>query len=59
MHYIPVHLQPYYKNFGFKKGDFPVAENYYNRCLSLPMYPALTDAEQNYVIQTIKDFLIK
>src|ERR1035437_6426931 len=41
VHYIPVHLMPYYKNFGFKKGDFPIAEEYYERCLSLPMYPTL------------------
>lgn len=56
VHYIPVHLQPYYKQFGWKKGDFPLAENYYERCLSLPMYPSLTDAEQDYVIEKIIKF---
>ena len=56
VHYIPVHLQPYYKSLGSKKGDFPLAENYYDECLSLPMYPTLTDEEQNFVIQTIFDF---
>ncbi|KPL16474.1 MAG: UDP-4-amino-4,6-dideoxy-N-acetyl-beta-L-altrosamine transaminase [Bacteroides sp. SM23_62] len=50
VHYIPVHLQPFYKKLGWKAGDFPVAESYYNRCLSLPMYPSLSDEEQQYVI---------
>lgn len=56
VHYIPVHLMPYYKQFGWKQGDLPVAENYYRRCLSLPMYPTLTYSEQDYVISTIKSF---
>ena len=51
VHYIPVHMQPFYKKMGWKKGDFPVVESYYNRCLSLPMYPSLTDEEQEYVIE--------
>ena len=54
VHYIPVHLMPYYKQMGFKKGDFPHAESYYERCLSLPMYPTLTDDEQQYVIENIR-----
>lgn len=54
VHYIPVHLMPYYKQMGFKKGDFPHAESYYERCLSLPMYPTLTDEEQQYVIENIR-----
>ncbi len=56
VHYIPVHLQPYYKNKGWKKGDLPVAEAYYEKCLSLPMYPTLTNKEQDFVIQQIKNF---
>lgn len=56
VHYIPVHLMPYYKNLGWEKGDFPVSENYYNKCLSLPMYPSLTEQEQEYVIEQIKIF---
>lgn len=56
VHYIPVHYQPYYRSLGWKKGDFPVAETYYWQCLSIPMYPSLTDDEQNYVIQKILDF---
>jgi len=51
VHYIPVHMQPFYKKLGWKEGDFPVAESYYNRCLSLPIYPSLTDEEQEYVIK--------
>ncbi|MEJ7691784.1 UDP-4-amino-4,6-dideoxy-N-acetyl-beta-L-altrosamine transaminase [Daejeonella sp.] len=56
VHYIPTHLMPYYKELGWREGDFPCAENYYKRCLSLPMYPSLSDEEQNYVIQSIRDF---
>jgi UDP-4-amino-4,6-dideoxy-N-acetyl-beta-L-altrosamine transaminase len=56
VHYIPVHLMPYYKQQGFKEGDFPHAERYYSRCLSLPMYPTLKEEEQDFVIQTVCDF---
>ena len=48
---------PYYKQFGWKEGDFPHAsENYYKFCISLPMYPTLTDEEQAYVISEINTF---
>lgn len=57
VHYIPVHLQPYYKNKGFGKGDFPIAEAYYNQCLSLPMYPSLTSEEQDYVIEKVLGYI--
>ena len=56
VHYIPVHMQPYYKQLGWKEGDFPVTENYYEHCLSLPMYQSLEDEEQEYVIEKIKSF---
>lgn len=56
IHYIPVHLMPYYRQFGWKEGDFPEAEAYYKKCLSLPMYPTLTEAEQNYVIEKVLTF---
>jgi dTDP-4-amino-4,6-dideoxygalactose transaminase len=56
VHYIPVHLQPYYRSMGWKKGDFPAAEDYYEKALSLPMYPALTEDEQVFVIEKIKEF---
>lgn len=57
IHYIPVHTQPYYKAIGFNRGDFPVAESYYQQAISLPMYPTLTDAEQQRVVATLRGFL--
>ena len=56
IHYIPVTLMPYYRHFGWKEGDMPHAETYYNHCISLPMFPTLTDEEQNFVIQSIHEF---
>jgi UDP-4-amino-4,6-dideoxy-N-acetyl-beta-L-altrosamine transaminase len=56
IHYIPVHLMPYYRQFGWKNGDLPYSENYYSRCISLPMYPTLTKSEQQFVIEKIKTF---
>jgi dTDP-4-amino-4,6-dideoxygalactose transaminase len=56
IHYIPTHLMPYYKQFGWKEGDMPHAENYYKNCISLPMYPTLTDEELQYVIDMIVSF---
>jgi UDP-4-amino-4,6-dideoxy-N-acetyl-beta-L-altrosamine transaminase len=56
IHYIPCHLMPYYKQFGWKEGDFPHAENYYKQCISVPMFPTLTDEEQAYVINEINSF---
>lgn len=58
VHYIPVHRLHYYQNLGWKKGDFPVCENYYEHALSLPMYPQITDEEQQYVIQSLRDFYV-
>ena len=49
LHYIPVHLQPYYQAMGFCRGDFPNAEAYYSDAISLPMYSSLTHAEQDLV----------
>lgn len=57
--YIPAHTMPYYKSLGHQDGECPVAEDYYKRCLALPMYPSLTDEEQQYVIDTIWDFYAK
>ncbi|MFY7910577.1 MAG: DegT/DnrJ/EryC1/StrS family aminotransferase, partial [Emticicia sp.] len=57
VHYIPVHLMPYYKGLGSKAGDFPNAEKYYEHCLSIPMYPTLTAEEQELVISEILDFV--
>jgi len=57
VHYVPVHLQPYYRELGSRLGDCPVAEEYYKHCLSLPMYPTLTDEEQEFVIQKVLEFV--
>lgn len=56
IHYIPTHLMPYYKTLGWKEGDMPNAEAYYKNCISLPMFPALTDEQQNRVIHLVEDF---
>lgn len=56
VHYIPTHLMPYYKQFGWNEGDMPASENYYKHCLSLPMYPTLTSEEQEYVINCVHAF---
>lgn len=56
IHYIPCHLMPYYKKFGWKEGDMPMAENYYRHCISLPMYPSLSDEQIKYVIRTVLSF---
>ncbi|WP_324671002.1 UDP-4-amino-4,6-dideoxy-N-acetyl-beta-L-altrosamine transaminase [Hymenobacter sp. GOD-10R] len=57
VHYIPVHTMPYYQELGWKNGDFPHAEAYYAHCLSIPMFPSLTDEEQAYVIACIRELL--
>ena len=57
IHYIPCHLMPYYRHLGWNEGDMPNAETYYKHCISLPMYPTLTNAEQEFVIQKIIEFL--
>lgn len=56
IHYIPCHLMPYYRQFGWKDGDMPNAEEYYSGCISLPMYPTLSETEQVFVISKIKEF---
>ncbi len=56
VHYVPTHLMPYYKQFGWREGDMPNAEQYYRHCLSLPMYPTLSNEEQQYVIDCIDNF---
>lgn len=56
VHYIPVHLMPYYQELGFRLGDFPISEKFYQRCLSLPMYPFLKETEQNLVLELIERF---
>lgn len=56
IHYIPVHTMPYYQSLGHQKGSMPEAEAYYEKCISLPMYPTLSDEEQDYVIEKVKEF---
>ena len=56
VHYIPIHYQPFFQKFGFKKGDFPCAEEYYNEAISLPIYSKLSINEQEFIIDAIKDF---
>ena len=56
IHYIPLHLMPYYRDQGWSPGDFPKAERYYERCISLPMFPTLTEEQQNYVIEQVTGF---
>jgi UDP-4-amino-4,6-dideoxy-N-acetyl-beta-L-altrosamine transaminase len=53
VHYIPVHLQPYYRDLGFNPGDFPNAEAYYVRAITLPMFPAMTDEDVETVVAAI------
>jgi dTDP-4-amino-4,6-dideoxygalactose transaminase len=56
VHYIPVHLQPYYRRrFGYKEGDFKNAEEYYKREITIPLYPKMADNEVEYVIKSVKE----
>lgn len=57
VHYIPVHTQPYYQRLGFKLGDFPTAEQYYQNCISLPMYYGLDDEQVQQVVMAVKGAL--
>lgn len=54
LHYIPIHMQPWYKKMGFKEGDFPVAEEYYRQAISLPLHAVLSEAQQDQVIQALE-----
>lgn len=53
VHYVPLHLMPYYQKRGNKKGDLPIVEAYYQHCLSLPIFPSLTEEEQDYIIEKV------
>ena len=57
VHYIPIHLQPFYTDLGFKEGDFPQAEDYYRQVITLPVFPSLTDNEVQFIIHTVKEVL--
>ena len=57
LHYIPVHLQPYYRQFGFASGDFPQSEAYYASAISIPLYHGMSDAQQDEVVQVLGSIL--
>ena len=57
LHYIPVHMHPYYKAMGFRVGDFPEAEKYYSDAISLPMYPNLSTQDQDRVVEVLTTLL--
>ena len=59
VHYIPLHTQPAYQRYGFRRGDFPSAENYYERTVSIPIFPGLKNSERLYVAKTIKKIILK
>ncbi len=55
VHYVPVHLQPFYQSLGFKEGDFPNSEKYYKQTLSLPLYFGLKDCDLKHIVSVVKD----
>lgn len=57
LHYIPVHLQPYYRQFGFEPGDFPQSEAYYASAISIPLYHAMSDDQQDEVVRVLRSVL--
>jgi len=56
IHYFPTHLMPYYKSMGWSHGDMPRAEEYYKHCISLPVFPTITDSELEHVMETVMNF---
>lgn len=58
LHYIPVHLQPFYQKLGFRVGDFPEAESYYRRAITLPLFPGLQLDELNFVVDQLRAILL-
>ena len=59
LHYIPVHMQPYYQKMGFESGQFPEAEQYYKEAISIPLFSAMTEGQQDSVCSTLKTILSK
>jgi dTDP-4-amino-4,6-dideoxygalactose transaminase len=57
VHYIPIHLQPYYQTLGFKVGDFPNAEKYYQGAITIPLHPSLKEQEVHFVLNTLQQIL--
>lgn len=58
LHYIPIYLQPYYKEMGFKKGIFPNADEYYSRAISIPLFPELSTSQKNMVFDALNKCFI-
>lgn len=60
VHFIPLHLQPYYQRaWGYRLGDFPMAEKYFERCISLPIYPGMTDDDVERVIAELQEIAVE
>jgi dTDP-4-amino-4,6-dideoxygalactose transaminase len=59
LHYSPLHLQPYYRDLGFAEGDFPQAEGYYAEAISLPMFPLLSDEQQDFVVEQLRRLVLE
>jgi UDP-4-amino-4,6-dideoxy-N-acetyl-beta-L-altrosamine transaminase len=57
VHYIPIHTQPYFKNLGFKEGDFPISEDYFKSAISIPIFQSMTNDQQDKVIESLKKIL--
>jgi len=58
VHYIPIHTQPYYQRLGFRVGQFPVSEKYYSNAISIPLFPNLSDTDQNKVATVLRQLLL-
>jgi UDP-4-amino-4,6-dideoxy-N-acetyl-beta-L-altrosamine transaminase len=58
VHYIPIHMQPYYQARGFRPGDFPNAEHYYAGAVSIPLFPKMTDEQQRHVADVLRSALV-
>ena len=59
LHYIPIPSQPFYKNLGFKDTDYPNALEYYREAISLPLFPTMTELQQNKVVNVLNEILFK
>ena len=57
LHYLPVHLHPYYRKLGFSDNQYPISENYADNSMSIPIYFSLSDDQQNKVIHSVKEVL--
>lgn len=54
VHYLPVHWHPYYQRLGYQRGQYPITEDYYQRAISMPIFPAMTDADVHHVLDTLR-----